>query len=321
MCLRWLCVIMPLFLTNYSRALSKWATLHGCVAISRPPIPLHRLKGTREQIRFWFVFSLSFAWSRDGKSGRDHDGSIKQRTRVLQEGQCLCCCCFLFDWSSGSSRLFSDVGVAFVSSSTMRARWHGQCSKGHLRLCRSSHHLVCTSTLAGSSLLHKSGRLRWLCVAHLATSPTRQPSSARLRFTNRDTYALPNIISTCAFSRRSDQPLCVIHPAPVTYILVLCTTSPSTEGCRCNTSLGSSGATRLLRCYILSATDHDYDLFVDYVSLHSALIVFIKMFKFFVVSFELRHHATQIIRPWSSRNTSSCCPASPRCMCYCLILI
>ena len=67
---------------------------------------------------------------------------------------------------------------------------------------------------------------------------------------------------------RSDQPTCVIHPAPVMFVLVERAPSPSTEGCRCVASLGSSGIPpSLLRRCFLTATDHVHDLVVDYASL------------------------------------------------------
>jgi len=54
---------------------------------------------------------------------------------------------------------------------------------------------------------------------------------------------------------RSGQPTCVIHPAPVTSVLVERVPSPSMKGCRCIASSSSSSATRgLLRCCLLPLT-------------------------------------------------------------------
>jgi hypothetical protein len=134
---------------------------------------------------------------------------------------------------------------------------------------------------------HRSGRLRRL-----------HPSSSRLTHT------------------RSDQPTCVIHPVTVTSILVLHATSPSMEGCRCITSSGSSSATHgLLRCCILTTTDHILDFMVDHASVRLACMVFIRLFEFFADSFELRRHVIRIIRPCvrSSGSTSLLRPATPHC--------
>ena len=61
--------------------------------------------------------------------------------------------------------------------------------------------------------------------------------------------SLPHLAHT-----RSDQPMCMTHPAPVASVLIMRVSSLSMEGCCCILSSGSSGATRgLLRCYMLTA--------------------------------------------------------------------
>jgi len=74
-------------------------------------------------------------------------------------------------------------------------------------------------------------------------------------------------------------------------LVVVRAPSPSTEGYRCFTSSGSSGATcGLLRCFFTTA-EHVHDLVVDYASLRA------KPFEFFVVSFEHRRRVAWIVRP------------------------
>src|SRR6185312_8995587 len=77
------------------------------------------------------------------------------------------------------------------------------------------HRFVRTSTFAGSS----------------SPSPIGTPSPTS-----------PTVVSPHA--TRSDQPMCVIHPAPVMSVLVLHASSLSMEGCRYFASSGSRGATR-----------------------------------------------------------------------------
>jgi len=60
--------------------------------------------------------------------------------------------------------------------------------------------------------------------------------------------SLPHLAHT-----RSDQPMCMTHPAPVASVLIMRVSSLSMEGCCCVLSSGSSGATRgLLRCCMLT---------------------------------------------------------------------
>jgi len=110
----------------------------------------------------------------------------------------------------------------------------------------------------------------------------------------------PTVVSPHA--TRSDQPMCVIHPAPVTSVLVLRASSPSMEGCRCFASSGSRGATRgLLRRCILTAADYVHDLIVD-LSLRVPRMVFVKLYGFFAISFEHRRRAIRIIRPCAGKS-------------------
>ena len=78
--------------------------------------------------------------------------------------------------------------------------------------------------------------------------------------------------------------MCVNHLAPVTSVLVLRNSSPSTEGCRYIASLDSSRAAYglLSRC-IITAADHVHDLVVDNVLLCPVQMVFVKLFEFYVV--------------------------------------
>jgi len=145
--------------------------------------------------------------------------------------------------------------------------------------------LVRTSTFAGSSSPSPSG--------------TPAPTS-------------PTVVSPHA--TRSDQPMCVIHPAPVTSVLVLRASSPSMEGCRCFASSGSRGATRgLLRRCILTAADYVHDLIVD-LSLRVSRMVFVKLYGFFAISFEHRRHVIRITRPCARKSgfPSSLRLAQPR---------
>jgi len=90
-------------------------------------------------------------------------------------------------------------------------------------------------------------------------------------------------------------------------LVVVRAPSPSTEGCRCFTSSGSSGATcGLLRCFF-TVTEHVHDLVVDYASLRA------KPFEFFVVSFEHRRRVAWIVRPCDGKSglSSSLRPAQP----------
>jgi len=122
----------------------------------------------------------------------------------------------------------------------------------------------------------------------------------------------PTVVSPHA--TRSEQPMCVIHPAPVTSVLVLRASSPSMEGCRCFASSGSRGATRgLLRRCILTAADYVHDLIVD-LSLRVSRMVFVKLYGFFAISFEHRRRAIRIIRPCAGKSgfPSSLRLAQPR---------
>ena len=108
--------------------------------------------------------------------------------------------------------------------------------------------------------------------------------------------------------------MCVIHPAPVTSVLVLRASSPSMEGCCCFASSGSRGATRgLLRRCILTAADYVHDLIVD-LSLRVSRMVFVKLYGFFAISFEHRRRAIRIIQPCAGKSgfSSSLRLAQPR---------
>jgi len=84
-----------------------------------------------------------------------------------------------------------------------------------------------------------------LCPAHLScpscrfvhTSTLADLSSSSPTGTPSPTSA--TVVS--AHATRSDQPMCVIHPAPVTSVLIERALSPSMEGCRCVASSCSSG--------------------------------------------------------------------------------
>ena len=115
--------------------------------------------------------------------------------------------------------LYLDVGVDFTGYFLTYecAAWqHGRHPRGH-RPPSPPCHFVRTSTLAGLS----------------SSSPIGAPSPTS-----------PTIVSPHAI--RSDQAMCVIHPAPVTSVLVECAPSSSTEGCHCVTSSGSSVPTHSL---------------------------------------------------------------------------
>ena len=133
------------------------------------------------------------------------------------------CCCINFSFAR------SEIGIASPTARRLRASTstsastspassssptlrHGEMAGtlGGARLRRRLHRrLVRTSTFAGSS----------------SPSPIGTPSSTS-----------PTVVSPHA--TRSDQPMCVIHPAPVTSALVLRASSPSMEGCRCFASSG-----------------------------------------------------------------------------------
>ena len=88
---------------------------------------------------------------------------------------------------------------------------------------------------------------------------------------------------------QSDQPISMIHPAPMTFVLIVCASSPSTEGCRYVASSGRS-------------PDHVHDLVVDFVSLCLARMVFLRLFEFFA-DFYNRHrcdHYAKLAGLWAS---------------------
>jgi hypothetical protein len=70
----------------------------------------------------------------------------------------------------------------------------------------------------------------------------------------------------------------------------------------------------VLRCCILIVVDYIIDIIYDYVIACLARMVFIKLFEFSTISFELRHRVIQIIRRCarSSGYISSLRPAPPR---------
>jgi len=113
-------------------------------------------------------------------------------------------------------RLYFDVCIDFTGLFFIFDMRHGDKdgALGDAHLHRPPRRFVCTSTLAGLS----------------SSSPIGKPSPT-----------LPTVISPHA--TRSDQPTCVIHPAPVTSVLIERAPSVSTEGCRYIASLGSSGVT------------------------------------------------------------------------------
>ena len=112
-----------------------------------------------------------------------------------------------------STSTSASTSPASFSSTTV---WHGKMdgALGDARLHRPPRRFYRTSTLAGSS----------------SSSPIGTPSPTS-----------STVISPHA--TRSDQPTCVIQPAPVTSVLVERAPLPSMEGCHCAASSGSSGVT------------------------------------------------------------------------------
>ena len=122
-----------------------------------------------------------------------------------------------------TSRLYFDIVIDFTGLFFLSdpVAWRdGQHPRGRSLRRRLHRRLVRTSTFAGSSSPPLIG--------------TPSPTS-------------PTDISPHA--TRSDQPRCVIHPAPVTSVLVERTPSPSTEGCRyvaCLAAVASTWSSPLL---------------------------------------------------------------------------
>jgi len=127
------------------------------------------------------------------------------------------CCCVSFLLPdqrsrlrrSSTSHLYLDISIDFTGyflAYDCAARQHEWRPRGHCM-----HHPPC----------------RFVRTSTLGSSSSSSPASP--------TVVLPHSI-------RSDQPTCVIHPAPVTSVLIDCAPSPSTEDCRCVDSLGSSDA-------------------------------------------------------------------------------
>jgi len=150
--------------------------------------------------------------------------------------------------------------------------------------------------------------------AILAASSARQSSQAHHRLhrsgrLRRLRPSLPRLAHT-----RSDQPTCVIHPAPMTSVLVVRVYSPSMEGCCYVASSDRSGTTRgLVRRCIFTAPDHVHDLVVNFASMRPTRMVFIKLFELFVVSFKHRRRVIRNIQPYTRQSsfTSSLRLAQP----------
>ena len=97
--------------------------------------------------------------------------------------------------------------------------------------------------------------------------------------------------------------------------------SPSTEGCRCVASSGSSGVTPWSSPPLLPHRRRPHPDLVVNSSLRAPRMVFIKLYEFFAVSFERRRRVNWIIRPCAGKSgfTSSLRLAQPRRQCRHLV--
>ena len=121
---------------------------------------------------------------------------------------------------------------------------------------------------------------------------------------------------------RSDQPMCVIHPALATSVLIERALHRAWRAVAASPLQAAVASPRgLLRHCFLTAADHVPDLIVD-SSLRASRMVFVKLYEFFAVSFEHRRRIIRIIRPCaenlvpllasSSTTTSPASPSRPR---------
>ena len=178
-----------------------------------------------------------------------------------------------------STSTSATTSPASSSSPTLR---HGEMAGtlGGARLRRRLHRrLVRTSTFAGLS----------------SPSPTS-----------------PTVVSPHA--TRSDQPMCVIHLASVTSVLVERALHRARRAVAASSLRAAVASPRgLLRRCFLTAVDHVPDLIVD-SSLRAPRMVFFKLYEFFAVSFERCRRVIRIIRPCAGKSgfPSSLRLAQPR---------